>query len=452
MQVLEHMSLYLLRDFMLPSMEPTIDHLKLIPYILQSADSSLGQLLSQVEPFYAISSVLTLFSHDIESLNNICIIFDYVLASGSMIVPLYLYASMVISRKDELDALETNDCDILHSALSSFPSPISAVSLFDVTARASVLLELHPPQMLENWGMISNYSVLKTTAAPQPPGRRYSSVYDQHLERMKRRKSSARSRLASTGSIDFESPASESESQEPMLDSMSTTYSMSDSKLTMSESVYSPFNSVQGSSFITCVSVSDTEDDGEIKEEKDLKGGFNPRIPRFFKRPMYSVDDTLKLLEHQIEESNRKAEEERIRRQQAAEQRKIEFEQRRQEIAAKRAAAAVEEKAYSSSSRKGKFTSATTAFGLISSMRVAEVFPTITKGSGALVHHLTRNLRTGSRALTPTTMVGVSIYFGLFSILAYAWYYNQAYFHNGGLLRWIDFRIVWEKMVARYFQ
>ena len=178
MRVLEHVSLYLLRDFMLPTMDSSIDHLRLLPAIIGAADSDLGQLLAGVDPYYALSSIITVFAHDMDSFDDICTVLDYVFASGSMVVPLYLYASMVVSRKAELMALQTTDCDILHSVLSQFPSPISPALLFDVMARASTLLEVYPPQYLDLWSDISEYSVLKTTAAPQPPGRRYSTTYD----------------------------------------------------------------------------------------------------------------------------------------------------------------------------------------------------------------------------------------------------------------------------------
>lgn len=435
MAVLEHLSLFFLRDFMMPTMTSTIDHLKLLPYIIKSADAGLSELLNDVDPFYALSSILTIFSHDIELLEDTCIIFDYVFASGSMVVPLYLYASMVISRKEELKALDTDDCDILHSTLSKFPSPISATALFDVTARASTLLELYPPQSLEYWNLISTFSVLKTTAAPQPPGRRYSSAH--YIDSRRRRESSTKNRLLSSSSADFDSLSIEEEpsgisdtEEEGLGDSTNTVNSLFDS--TTVGSLTSPLGSVQDSSFFSAVT--DTDDD---QDEKLTRSTASVPIVE------YTITDALRLMERQIDEANVKEEEEKQRKLEQAAQRKKELELRRAENA-KRA----DEKA--AAKPPARFLRAS-ALGLFSSSRIAEVFPTITKGSGALVHHLTRNLKVGSRALAPNTVLGMSIYFGLFSILAYAWYYNQAVYHNGGLLRWLDFKNVWEKMVARYF-
>lgn len=464
MIVLEYMSLFLLRDFMMPSMDSTVDHLRLLPYILKSADTPLSDLLAKVEPIYALSSILTVFSHDIERFDDICIIFDYVLASGSMIVPIYLYASVVISRKDELIALDTDDRDILHSVLSNFPSPISATSLFDATARASTLLELYPPQSLENWNIISEFSVLKSTAAPQPPGRRYSSVHE-HLERLQRpRKGSARSRLSSSTSATVEAESlekepvadtsdseshseEEEENPESMVQSIASVNSMIDSIPAGSESLISPPDSVCDSSYNA--TMSDTDEDNETEAEAEETNDDRVIGSIILKKGKFNIGDTLRLLRCQVEESNRKLEEKKQREKEAAEQRKRELEQRRQENAAKRAAA---EESKAKITPLTKFASATT-LGLISPSKIAEVFPTITHGSGALVHHLTRNLKTGSKFLTPTTVVGVSIYFGLFSILAYAFYYNQAMNYEAvGMLRRLDFRAVWEKMVVRYFQ
>lgn len=441
--VLEHLSLFFLRDFMLPTMASTIDHLKLLPYILKQADSSLNDLLQDVEPFYALSSILTLFSHDIESFEDTCIIFDYIFASGSMVVPLYLYASMVMSRKEELVALETDDCDILHSTLSNFPSPISSNALFDVTARASILLELYPPQKLENWDIISSYSVLKTTAAPQLPGRRYSNAQDADIQR--RRRSSTQHRTTALRPLELDTLVSEedarvelehatdNDTEEELVDSVSTVNSMLDPL--SPESLFSPDDStIESVSAIT-----ETDDDQSTHSDATAT---NQQSPVGIKK--YSIKDTVLLMELQIKEADVKAEEERQRKLKQAEERKKKLEQQRAEKAR-----LAEEKA-NASLIGGRF-SRGSGLGLISSATIMEVFPTITKGSGALVHHITRNLRATTQVLAPNTIVGLSLYFGLFSILAYACYYNPALFNGTGFPRWLDFKVVWEKMVARYF-
>lgn len=399
MRVLEHVSLYLLRDFMLPTMDSSIDHLRLLPAIIGAADSDLGQLLAGVDPYYALSSIITVFAHDMDSFDDICTVLDYVFASGSMVVPLYLYASMVVSRKAELMALQTTDCDILHSVLSQFPSPISPALLFDVMARASTLLEVYPPQYLDLWSDISEYSVLKTTAAPQPPGRRYSTTYDLDSHSI----DSFRTRLNSTSSMQSYVTKG-SEEDEAALENETGVDDETDS---------------------------DSEKHGTAPPSLSDSTATIPNERPFTNSFMESEKQPHKLLALQIEESNRKA----------AEKKRLEDERRR---LAKLKAASVKNKA---STDTGGASPA--HIGIFSLARVSELLHENTSNSNNIVV-LSRLLRQATRALLPRTGLGISLYVGVFSVLMAHYYFNQGRTEIFAGMK-LHFQFAWENLITRYF-
>lgn len=105
----EAFTLLYLRDFMMDSLDFPIDQLKVIPKLIKNIDKQLFRKLQldKVEPFFAVSSVLTIFSHEIKPLENnesslIFCIFDYIVSTQSMTVPLLMYAYLVVENKDRL--------------------------------------------------------------------------------------------------------------------------------------------------------------------------------------------------------------------------------------------------------------------------------------------------------------------------------------------------------------
>lgn len=166
-QVLEKISLIYLRDFMLPSMGYTLDHLEFIPSLVTELDSHTGDQIKEVRPVYGISSVLTWFAHDIPEFDTVCLLFDFILASGTMATPLFIYASLTSLRSDELSNLDPEDIDIINCVLNTFPKTEQET----VSRCIQKAQKLASKTMLENypaWHKLSNYSVLKTTAAQSP--------------------------------------------------------------------------------------------------------------------------------------------------------------------------------------------------------------------------------------------------------------------------------------------
>lgn len=164
-QVLEKISLLYLRDFMLPSMGYTLDHLEFIPSLVTELDSQTGEQIKEVRPVYGISSVLTWFAHDIPEFDTVCLLFDFILASGTMATPLFIYASLTSLRTDELSGLD--DADILNCILNTFPKT-EQQTVYRCIQKARALASKTTLENYPAWHKLSNYSVLKTTAAQSP--------------------------------------------------------------------------------------------------------------------------------------------------------------------------------------------------------------------------------------------------------------------------------------------
>ncbi|POS79154.1 GTPase-activating protein gyp10 [Diaporthe helianthi] len=149
-----------IRDFMLPTLSAAISQLHLIPEILRAADPRLAAHLPlHSDPFFALSGTITMYAHDVQSLNEITRLFDVLLAAEP-VFSVYVFAQIVISRRDELFALPHAEPEILHSVLSKLPQPLGADVL---VTDARALLAAHPPEQLPSWrSRVSPHSVLKT--------------------------------------------------------------------------------------------------------------------------------------------------------------------------------------------------------------------------------------------------------------------------------------------------
>ncbi len=147
-----------IRDFMLPSLAPAVQQLRLIPDILRAADPALWRHLSATEPFFALSGTLTMYAHDITTLGEISRLFDVLLAREP-VFSVYMFAAIVRSRRAELFETPHDEPEMLHSILSKLPNPLNLEALI---ASARVLFEAHPPERLAAWRSISRASVLRT--------------------------------------------------------------------------------------------------------------------------------------------------------------------------------------------------------------------------------------------------------------------------------------------------
>ena len=134
-----------------------------------------------------------MFAHNITEYKDITRLFDFFLARHA-VMPLYFFAAVVLSRREELLEIEKEDEDILHVMLSKLPQP------FDIEfhiARSIELYERLPPGSLGSWEWwrISSSSVLKSSATLSDmqrltleDGRRYFALQEKELRRQRYQK------------------------------------------------------------------------------------------------------------------------------------------------------------------------------------------------------------------------------------------------------------------------
>ncbi|KAF8958165.1 rab-GTPase-TBC domain-containing protein [Flammula alnicola] len=119
----EKLSLHRLRDSMGLGLEPVLGLLRVTKNLLRLADPDYARILEQTSPlpFYALSNLLTLFSHDMPTLPLIQHVFDYLL-SRPPVASVYLASAIILSRKQEVIRLEEEEEEgMIHSLLSSLP-------------------------------------------------------------------------------------------------------------------------------------------------------------------------------------------------------------------------------------------------------------------------------------------------------------------------------------------
>lgn len=155
------LSLFRIRDYMLPSLSPAVKHLQLIPAIIETVDPALRRHLSTIQPFFALAATLTLYAHDIQEYSDIARLFDYLLAREP-VVAIYLFAAIILSRKKELLEIPLEEPEMLHFKLSKLPCPLD---LDGHILSAERLFKDHPPESLPfgAWKRIPSCSVLKTS-------------------------------------------------------------------------------------------------------------------------------------------------------------------------------------------------------------------------------------------------------------------------------------------------
>ncbi|CEP64926.1 GTPase-activating protein GYP8 LALA0_S15e00518g [Lachancea lanzarotensis] len=167
-------TLLYLRDFMMKSLTFTIDQLALIPTMIKKKDPQLYKTfqLNEIDPFFALSSVLTLFSHDLrpqsnESMSIVFQIFDLVIASNSMLMPLVIYSNLLLAKKEGLskrlhENLENfdNDTDLIHGVIQQEMIVGSSVVLWNEVLETS--RDISATTLPELNKAVNKYSVLLT--------------------------------------------------------------------------------------------------------------------------------------------------------------------------------------------------------------------------------------------------------------------------------------------------
>ena len=158
---------------LLPSLEPTLHSLDMIPAILQHVDKTLyRRVLKAVRPpHFAASPVMTWFSHDIDDIDKVATLFDFLLSSPPVMI-FYLAAAVTLSNilltkiilnsKPEILAPSDEDEDdfavVYSRLLRVFRSQIPFTIVFP---RAIRMLKDVPPEKLDVYRSLSQWSCYK---------------------------------------------------------------------------------------------------------------------------------------------------------------------------------------------------------------------------------------------------------------------------------------------------
>lgn len=224
-KLLEFITLCHLRDFMIKDIQLSINHLRLIPTILQVVEPNLFDILKQTSLSYtstngkwydynfypALSSILTWYSHDLNNLQQILVIWDFIISYNSVLVNIYVYVTTLIYYKsdiyDQLGIFQNeDDCtdnidfdmidrDLLHSIISptNLFSKVTDVELNEILKQTQELIEKFPLDELTNlnytfddwFRQYNKNSVLLTTSNIQFDNNTKISLFDDTRKNLK---------------------------------------------------------------------------------------------------------------------------------------------------------------------------------------------------------------------------------------------------------------------------
>lgn len=162
-QDLEELSLQCLRDFMTPTIEPTLKILNLLPELISTADTQLDAVMRKApEPHFALAPLLTLFAHDSSDKQVLETVQLKVHQYGLGYI-LYLYSAVVMYRRDEiLELTDGEPPEIVHSVLSRKGGSLDNIEN-DILFKAVDNLRIRIPlTRLRAYRSLSSHSVLKT--------------------------------------------------------------------------------------------------------------------------------------------------------------------------------------------------------------------------------------------------------------------------------------------------
>ncbi|KAG2734200.1 hypothetical protein G9P44_002206 [Scheffersomyces stipitis] len=142
-KILETLTVFHLRDYMTTDINLSVNHLRLIPALLECADSSIFELIKQTSNSYiqsdglyydysfyqALSSLLTFYSHDLSNIQQILTLWDFSLSYNSVLINVYIYVAALIFFKEDIFAklniavdeekdFSAVDQDVVHTLLS----------------------------------------------------------------------------------------------------------------------------------------------------------------------------------------------------------------------------------------------------------------------------------------------------------------------------------------------
>lgn len=180
--MLRRMSVVHLRDFMLSTLQPTTTLLHLTFELIRLVDPPLHRHLQAigVEPFFAIASLLTWWTHILDDHEDSCRVFDYLLSSPTYAI-LYTIVSAMVGKRDEVLACDSSDMAFF--VLSRPPDDVAAL-----LARAEELEDEIVLTRLRDWTRLSAHSCFRTVGEDDAVA--HAASYEDELVRVANSRSS----------------------------------------------------------------------------------------------------------------------------------------------------------------------------------------------------------------------------------------------------------------------
>jgi hypothetical protein len=148
--LLQQLSVHHLRPYHSATITPVLAILAGLYPLLSQSDPALVTALQQlnIPPYFALSWIITWFSHDLPCLDLTLRIFDFLIASHPF-MPLYLSAAFVLARRQLLVTAiqQSPDFAIIHHQLREIPRSAdwNAATIEELLVCARYLFVLHPP-------------------------------------------------------------------------------------------------------------------------------------------------------------------------------------------------------------------------------------------------------------------------------------------------------------------
>ncbi|XP_029022349.1 TBC1 domain family member 20 isoform X2 [Betta splendens] len=191
--MLDTLSIYHLRDFMDPTMDSTKHILNYLMPILGKADAELHEFMirAEVGTIFALSWLITWYSHVLSDFKHTLRLYDFFLASHPL-MPIYLAATIVLHREKEVKQTEC-DMAMVHHLLSRIPQDLPYELLI---GRSQDLFNQCPPSLLAKQAALQSHKSLSISTFQAFQLSTLHQRPDSVLQRLSRAQGSTTSRQA----------------------------------------------------------------------------------------------------------------------------------------------------------------------------------------------------------------------------------------------------------------
>ncbi|KAK4703859.1 glycerol kinase, partial [Phenoliferia sp. Uapishka_3] len=166
LELSERLSLHRLRDYMGTGLEPVVGYLRLVQRILEKEEPVLAEFVTMAAsvPYFSLSWVLTLMSHDLTTLASVSRLLDFLLSHNPAMIS-YIAVAIILLKKEDLSLLDDDDPSMIHHTLSKLP-------LFSEPPSESSFDHLPPAAVVED-----DEDLMSTPHPPSSPSLSLSASY-----------------------------------------------------------------------------------------------------------------------------------------------------------------------------------------------------------------------------------------------------------------------------------